>query len=69
MVEPHNKQLQRTVLVAVWGIGIHNVFVRNWGYWFGYSPPVVFSTIRLVAEAAAFTFFAVTLAYSVIKPT
>jgi hypothetical protein len=67
--ERHQTRLLVMALVAVWGIGIHNVFVRNWGYWFGYSPPLVFSTISLVAEAAAFTFLAVTLAYSVMKHT
>ena len=54
-------------VVAVWGIGIHNVFVRNWEYWFGQSPPLVFSTLGLAAEAAAFVFLAATLAYSVLK--
>jgi hypothetical protein len=67
--EDERRLMRRLViaLVAALGIGIHNVFVRNWGYWFGFSPPVVFSTVSLVAEAVAFTFLAGTLVYSVIR--
>ena len=67
--EDERRLMRRLViaLVAALGIGIHNVFVRNWGYWFGFSPPVVFSTVSLVAEAVAFTLLAGTLVYSVIR--
>jgi len=72
IVEESERRLIRLLVVAlaaVWGIGIHNVFVRNWGYWFGYSPPGGFSTVSLVAEAVGFVFLAVTLAYWAMRHT
>lgn len=53
--------------LAVWVMGIHNVFVRNWQYWFGSRPPTVFSVAGLALEAGAASLIAVALAYAVVK--
>ena len=67
--QPERRRLRilATGLVMVWIIGIHNVFVRNWGAVLGESAPALLSTGGLVAEAIAFSVVVLMAVYTLIN--
>jgi uncharacterized membrane-anchored protein len=51
----------------VWIIGVHNVFVRNWGAVLGDRAPAPLSASGLVAEAIVFSVVVLMAVYTLIN--
>ena len=69
---PLERKRQRAARAMLFSMAIlavlvaHNVVTRNWGEWFGGSPPVAFSEVAFVFEAILFLVVPLALVYLVI---